>query len=156
MVSDSSVQAPNGSFVCIIYRTNSKTHWSSHNTIAKGHPDLSSICTEVCDYLGVFYALCDSGKAFLLLGHSPPMYTNIYKDTLGVVHRSSDIPISIQQCLLPDWYIFNETMQVQHSIPRVIKVQYVRHHQDYDTNTLETLSLLARLNILVDAGTHQA
>ena len=47
-------------------------------------------------------------------------------------------------------------MQVRHSIPRVIKVQHVKSHQGYDTNTPETLPLPARLNILADAGTHQA
>ena len=47
-------------------------------------------------------------------------------------------------------------MQVQHSIPGVIKVQHIKSYQDHDTNTPETLPLPARLNILADVGTHQA
>ena len=85
-----------------------------------------------------------------------PVYTTIHIDNLGVVQRSSNTPFSIQQCLLPDWDIFNEATQVRHSIPGVIKVQHVKSHQDHDTNTPETLPLPARLNILADAGTHQA
>ena len=38
----------------------------------------------------------------------------------------------------------------------MIKVQHDKSHQDQDTNTPETLPLPARLNILADAGTHQA
>ena len=52
MASDGSVQAPNGSFAWVIYGTKSETHWSGHNTIAKGDSDLSSFCTEACGYLG--------------------------------------------------------------------------------------------------------
>ena len=52
--------------------------------------------------------------------------------------------------------MFNKATQVQHSIPRVIKVHLVKSHQDHDINTPETLPLLARLNILADAGTYQA
>ena len=70
--------------------------------------------------------------------------------------RSSNTPFSIQQCLLPDWGILNDALQVRHSTPGVIKVQHVKNHQDHGTNTPETLPLPARLNILVDAGTHQA
>ena len=47
-------------------------------------------------------------------------------------------------------------MQVGLSIFMVIKVQDVKSHQDCDTNTPETLLLPGRLNILADAGTHQA
>ena len=72
------------------------------------------------------------------------------------MQRSSNTPFSIQQCLLPDWDIFNEATQVRHSIPGVIKVQHVKSHQDHDTNTPETLPLPARLNLLADVGNHQA
>ena len=155
MVSDGSVQAPNGSFAWVIYGTKSETHWSGHNTIAKGDSDHSSFRTEACGYLGAFCALRALLKAF-----PPPadflVYTTIHIDNLGVVQRSSNTPFTIQQCLLPDWDIFNEATQVQHSIPGVIEVQHVKSHQDHDTNTPETLPLLARLNIMADAGTHQA
>ena len=96
----------------------------------------------------------------LLQAFSPPInspvYITIHVDNLGVEQRSSDTPFSIQLCLLPDWDIFNKAIQVQHSIPGVIKVQHVQSHQDHDTNTPETLPLPARLNIMADAGTHQA
>ena len=155
MASDGSVQTPNSSFAWVIFSTKSETHWSSHNTIAKGHTDFSSFHTEVCRYLGVLCTLDALHQAFL-----PPInssvYTTIHIDNLGVVCRPSNTPFSIQQCLLLDWDIFNETMEVQHSIPGVIKVQHVKSHQDYDTNTLGTPPLQARLNILADAGTHQA
>ena len=72
------------------------------------------------------------------------------------MQRSSDTPVTIQQCLLSDWDIFNEATQVRHSIPGVIKVKHVKSHQNHDTNTPEKLPLPARLNILADAGTHQA
>ena len=155
MASDGSVGAPNGSFAWVIYGIKSETHWSGHNTIAKGHLDLSSFPTEACGYVGALYALCALLQAFL-----PPanflVYTTIHIDNLRVVQIFSDTPFSIQQCLLSDWNIFNKAKQVRHSIPGVIKVQHVKSHQDHDTNTPETLPLPARLNILADAGTHQA
>ena len=70
------------------------------------HSDLSSFCTEACCYLGALYALQAILKAFLLPINSPPIYTNIHIDNLGVINRSSNTPFSIQQCLLPDWDIF--------------------------------------------------
>ena len=155
MTSDDSVQAPNSSFTWVIYGTKSETHWSGHNTIAKGHSDLSSFRTEACGYLGALEALLALLQAFSPPINSP-VYITIHVDNLGVEQRSSDTPFSIQQCLLPDWDIFNKAIQVQHSIPGVIKVQHVQSHQVYDTTTPETLPLLARLNILADAGTHQA
>ena len=155
MASDGSVQAPNGSFAWVIYGIKSETHWSGHNTIAKGHSDLSSFHTDACGYLGALFALRALLKAFL-----PPanflVYTTIHINNLGVVQRSSDTPFSIQQCLLPDWDIFNEATKVRHSIPGVIKVQHVKSHQDNNTNTPWIPPLPARLNILADAGTHQA
>ena len=57
IASDGSVQAPNGSFAWVFYGTKSEAHWSGHNTIAKGHSDLSSFCTKICGYLGALYAL---------------------------------------------------------------------------------------------------
>ena len=155
MASDSSVQATNGSFAWVIYSTKSETHWSGHNTIAKGDSDLSSFRTDACGYLGALYALWALLKAFL-----PPanflVYTTIHIDNLGVVQRSSNTPFSMQQCHLPDWDIFNKATQVRLSIPRVIKVQHVKSHQDHNSNTPVTFPLPARLNILTDAGTHQA
>ena len=101
MALDGSVRAPNGSFAWVIYCTKSETHWSGHNTIAKGDSDLSLFRTEACGYLGALYALRALLKAF-----PPPanilVYTTIHIDNLGVVQRSSDTPFSIQQCLLPD------------------------------------------------------
>ena len=132
-----------------------RTHWSGHSTIAKGHSDLSSFRTEACGYLGALYTLRALLKAFL-----PPanflVYTTIHINNIGVVQRFSNTPFTIQQYLLPDWDMFNKATQVQYSIPGVIKVQRVKSHQDHDTNTPETLPLPARLNILLDAGTHQA
>ena len=132
-----------------------RTHWSGHSTIAKGHSDLSSFRTEACGYLGALYTLRALLKAFL-----PPanflVYTTIHINNIGVVQRFSNTPFTIQQYLLPDWDMFNKATQVQYSIPGVIKVQCVKSHQDHDTNTPETLPLPARLNILADAGTHQA
>ena len=154
MASNGSVRAPDGSFAWVIYSTKSETHWSGHNTIAKGDSDLSLFCTEACGYLGALYALRALLKAFSPLANFL-VYTTILINNLGVVQRSSDTPFSIQQCLLPDWDIFNKATQVRHSIPRVIKVQHVKSHQDHDTNTPETLPLPARLIILADAGTHQ-
>ena len=111
MASDGSVQAPNGSFAWVIYGTKSETNWSGHNTIAKGDSDLSLFRTEACGYLGALYALRALLKAF-----PPPanflVYITIHVDNLGVVQRSSDTPFTIQQCLLPDWDIFNEATQV--------------------------------------------
>lgn len=53
MVSNGSVRSPIGSFAwIIIYGTDSEIHRSGHNTIAKGHSDLSSFCTEAWGYLG--------------------------------------------------------------------------------------------------------
>ena len=104
---------------------------------------------------GALYALCALLQAFL-----PPIqslvYTTLHIDKLGVVRRSSDTHFSIQQCLLPEWDILNEAMQVWNSIPRVIKIQRDKNDQDHDTNTPKTLPLPARLNKLADAGTHQA
>ena len=155
MVSDSSVQAPNGSFAWVIFGTKSETHWSCHNTFTKGHSDIFSFRTEACGYLGALYILWALLQVFL-----PPInslvYTTIHIDNLGVVQRSSDTPFPIHQCLLLDWDIFNKAMQVRHSTPGIIKVQHVKSHQDHDTITPETLPLPARLNILADAGTHQA
>ena len=102
MASDGSVRAPNGSFAWVIYGIASKTHWSGHNTIAKGHSDLSSFRTEACGYLGALYALRAILTAFPLPRNSPPIYSTIHIDNSGVVHRSRDTPFSIQQCLLPD------------------------------------------------------
>ena len=154
MASDGSVQAPNGSLAWVIYSIKSEIHLSGNNTIAKGHLDLSTFHTEACGYLGALNALWDLLKAF-----PPPanflVYTTIHIHNLGVVQRSSDTPFTIQQFLLPDLDNFNKATQVGHSIPGVIKVQHVKNHQDYDTNTPETLPLPARLNILADAGTHQ-
>ena len=155
MTSDGSVQDPNGSFAWVIYGIKSEIHWSSEKTIAKGHLDLSSFCTEACGYLGALYAL------WALLQTFPPplnslVYTTIHIDNLGVVQRFSNTPYSIQQCLFPDWDIFNKATQVRYSIPMVINVQHVKSHQDQDTNSPETLPLPARLNIMADAGTHQA
>ena len=155
MASDGSVRAPNGSFAWVIYGNKSETHWSGRNTITKGHSDLSSFCKEACEHLGALYALRALLQAYLPPANSPA-YTTIRINNLGVVRRSSYIPFSIQQWLLPDWDIFNKATQVQHSISRVIKVQHVKNHQDHDTNTPETLPLPARLNILADAGTHRA
>ena len=45
-------------------------------------------------------------KAFLLSINSPPIYTNIHIDNIGVINRSSNSLFSIPQCLLPDWEIF--------------------------------------------------
>ena len=122
---------------------------------SKGHSDLSSFCTKICGYLGALYAL-----RALLQACLPPINslvdTTIHIDNLGVVQRSSNAPFLIQQYLLLDWDIFNKATQVRHSIHGVIKVQHVKSHQDHNTNTPETLPLPARLNILVDAGTHQA
>ena len=94
--------------------------------------------------------------AFPLPRNSPPIDTTIHIDNSGVVHRSSDTPFSIQQCILPDWDIFNEALQVCLTIPGTIKVQHIKSHQDRDTNTPKTLPLPARLNILADAKTHKA
>ena len=105
MASDGSVRAPNGSFAWVIYGMKSETHWSGHNTIAKGHSDLSSFRAEACGYLGALYAL----RALLQAFPSPensPVYTTIHIDNLGVVQRSS-ITLSL---ILPDWDIFNEAM----------------------------------------------
>ena len=99
----------------------SLAQWSSHNAIAKRHSDLSSFCTEACGYLWVLYALSALLQAFLPTTTSL-VYTNIHIDNLGVVQRSSNTPFSIQDRLLPDWGSFNEAMQVQHYISRVIKV----------------------------------
>ena len=151
MASDGSVRAPNGSFAWVIYWIASKIHWSGHNTIAKIHSDLSSFRTEACDYLGALYALWAILTAFPLPRNSPPIYTTIHIDNSGVVNRSSNTPFSIQQCLLPDWDIFNEALQVCLTIPGTIKVQHIKSHQDSDTNTPKTLPLPARLNILADA-----
>ena len=156
MASDGSVRAPNGSFAWVIYGIASKTHWSGHNTIAKGDSDLSSFRTEACSYLGALYALWAILTAFPLPRNSPPIYTTIHIDNSGVVHRSSNTPFSIQQCLLPDWDIFNEALQVYLTIPGTIKVQHIKSHQDRDTNTPKTLPLPARLIILADAETHKA
>ena len=143
-----------GSFAWVIYRTNSETlTWSSHNTIAKGHSDLSSFRTEACGYLVALYAHHTLPQAYL--PPTNPVYTTTHIDNLGVVQRSSNTPFSIQQCLLPDWDILNKTMQVWHSILRVIKVQHVKGHQDFETTEPETLNLPVRLNTLADAGTHQ-
>ena len=107
MASDCSVRAPNGSFAWVIYSTKSETHWSGRNTIAKRDSDLSLFRTEACGYLGSLYALRALLKAFL-----PPanflVYTTIHINNLGVVQRSSNMPFSIQQFLLPDWDIFNK------------------------------------------------
>ena len=100
MASDGSVRAPNGSFAWVIFGIASKTHWSGHNTIAKGHSDLSSFRTEACGYLGVLYALQAILTAFPLPRNSPLIYTTIRIDNSGVVNRSSNTPFSIQQCLL--------------------------------------------------------
>jgi hypothetical protein len=56
--------------------------------------------------------LCILLKAFLLPRNSPTIYTTIHIDTLGVVSRSRETPFLIQQCLLPDWDILNEDLQV--------------------------------------------
>jgi hypothetical protein len=156
MASDGSVRAPNGSFAWVIYGIASKTHWSGHNTIAKGHSDLSSFCTEPCTYLGALYALRAILTAFPLPRNSPPIHTTIHIDNSGVVSKSSNTPFSIQQCLLPDWDIFNEASQVCLTIPGTIKVQHIKSHQDRDTNPPKTLPLPARLNILADSETHKA
>ena len=155
MASDGLVQAPNGSFAWVIYGTKSETHWTGHNTMAKGHSDLSSFRTEACGYLGALYALQALLQAFPFPTNSL-IYTTIHIDNLGVVQRSRNTPFSIQQYPLPDQNTFNEAIQMWHSIPGVIKVQHVKSHQDHNTNTPETLPLPARLNILADAGTHQA
>ena len=102
MVSDRTVRAPNGSFAWVIYGIASKTHWAGHNTIAKGHSNLSSFRTEACGYLGALYALRAILKAFPLSRNSTPIYTTMQIDNLGAVSRSSNTPFSIQQCLLPD------------------------------------------------------
>ena len=149
------MQAPHGSLVWVIYRTYSGTHWSGNNTIAKGNLDLSSSHTEACGYLGAICVLNAILQTFLPPTDSP-VYTSICFDNLRVVQRFSNTPFSIQQCLLPDWDTLNKATQVRHSIPRVIKVQHVKSHQGFDTNTLETLPLPTRLNILANAGTHQA
>ena len=73
-----------------------------------------------------------------------------------MINRSSNTPFSIQQCLLPDWDNFNEALLFCLTIPRTIKVQHIKRHQDSDTNTTKTLPLPARLNILADAETHKA
>ena len=70
------------------------------------HSDLSSFCTEACGYIRALYALWAILKVFLLSINSPPIYTNIHIDNIGVINRSSNTPFSIQQCLLPDWDIF--------------------------------------------------
>ena len=144
MASDSSVRAPNGSFAWVIYGIKSETYWSGRNTIAKGHSNLSSFRTEACANLGALYALQALLQAFPPPANSP-VYTTIHIDNLGVVKRSSNTPFSIQQCLLPDWGIFNKATQAGYSIPGVIKVQHVKSHQNYNTNTPETLPLPARL-----------
>ena len=143
MASDSSVQAPNGSFAWVIYGANSETHWSGYNTIAIGHLGLFSFCTEACGHSGALYALWALLRAFLIPTNSL-VYTTIHINNLAVVQRSRNTPFSIQQCPLPDWNIFNEAMQVWQSISGVIKVQHVKSHQDHNTNTPETLPLPAR------------
>jgi hypothetical protein len=155
MASDGSVRAPNGSFAWFIYGIASKTLWSGHNTIAKGHTNLSSFCTEACGYLGALCALRAILTAFPLPRNSPPIYTTIHIDNSGVVNRSSNTLYSIQQCLLPSWDIFNEALQVCLTIPGTIKVQHIKSHQDSDTNPPKTLPLPTRLNILADAETHK-
>ena len=137
MASDSSVQAPNGSFAWILYSIKSETHWHGRNTTAKGHSDLSSFGTEACGYLGALYALRALLQAFPPPANSP-VYITIHIDNLGVVQRSSNTPFSIQQYLLPDWDILDKAMQVQQSIPGVIKVQHVQSHLNYGTNTYNT------------------
>ena len=120
------------------------------------HSDLSSFCTEACGYIRALYALQARLKAFPLPRNSPPIYTTIHIDNLGVVSKSSNTPYSIQQCLLPDWDIFNDILQVYCNIHGTLKVQRIKNHQDSDTKTRETLPLPARLNILADAGTCRA
>ena len=99
------------------------------------------------------YVLCTLLKAFLC--PTNPVYTTIHIDNIRVVQRYSNNPFSIQQCFHPDWDIIHQTMQVQHSILGVNKVQCVKGHQDYDTTEPERLPLPVRLNALADAGTHQ-
>ena len=134
MASDGSVRAPYGSFAWVIYGIASKTHWSGHNTKAKGHSDLSSFHTEACGYLWALYAIWAIFTAFPLPRNTPPIYTTIHIDNSGVVNRSSNTPFSIQQCLLPDWDIFNEALQVCLTIPGTIKVQHTKSHQDSETD----------------------
>ena len=131
------------------------TYLSSPWLVNKGHSDLSLLHTEVRGYLGALYALWAILKAFPLPRNSPPIYTSIHIDNLGVVRRSSNTPFSIQQCLFPDWDVFKETLQFHCTIPGTIKVQHIKCHQDSDTSIPETLPFPARLNILVDARTHK-
>ena len=70
------------------------------------HSDLSSFFTEACGYIRTLYALQAILKAFLLPINTPPIYTNIHIDNIGVINRSSNTVFSIPQCLLTDWEIF--------------------------------------------------
>jgi hypothetical protein len=131
------------------------TYLSSPWLVNKGHSNLSLLHTEACGYLGALYALWAILKAFPLPRNSPPIYTNIHIDNLGMINRSINTPFSIQQCLLPYWDNFNEALQVCLTIPGTIEVQHIKRHLDSDTNTPKALPLPARPNILANTGTHK-
>ena len=131
------------------------TYHSSPWLVNKRLSDLSLLHTEAYGYLGALYALWAILKAFPFPRNSPPIYTKIHIDNLGMINRSSNTPFSIQQCLLPDWDDFNEALPVTLTIPGTMEVQHIKRHLDSDANTPKTLPLPARLNILEDAGTHK-
>lgn len=116
----------------------------------------SLFCTETCGYLGAHYSLCSLLQAFLPPTNSPTVHTTKHINYLGVLYRSIDTPLSIQECLLQDWNDFKEVMQVRYSNTRTMKVQHIKNHLDYARNAMATLPLQARLNILSNAGTHKA
>jgi hypothetical protein len=156
MASDGSVRAPNGSFVWVLYSTQSQIHLTGHNTLTGGHLDLSTFQAEAWGYLGALYALKAILTTFPPLPNSSHITSDLHIDNLGIVRHSQDTSFSIQQSLQPDWDIMHEAYTVRAILPATITVLHVQSHQDEASSDPNSLSLPAHLNIFADSRTHQA
>ena len=133
-----------------------QTSYVSDMCSCGGKRAYTPVCSLKAVHTCVKSALQAILKAFLLSINSPPIYTNIHIDNIGVINRSSNTPFSIPQCLLPDWYIFKS--RPCNSV--ALSLGPLRYNTSKAIRTvtqalLRSSPLPARLNILADAGYHK-